>query len=346
MDVDQHIACELFHTDQSVPAFSVGPVQFLPRADWIDCFVRCAETRNIVQRVERRELSRHEVRGLASEGGAPADALTVITCLGSYSWVGTVRTFGHEFGQSHWKASILVGLAIDAVGLRFHSEEARRFVMAGRSHLEVEDRLATAVDDGRIIHGWSGPLPGLGSAPGELAEKMQEEREFLDAAGRVLDVYAEQRQEGSAPVLVERWVNALYWLSEARREGHDFMAVVKYGCALDGLSGGGGDSRKITKLLEAALAPREGDEAPSGALSLADAVEMVYREGRSALAHGGSPGLLEDYSRLRNMGDVLLAAFFYPVTLAVARLMERPDALTLGRKNAFRLLKKRLRKMP
>ena len=29
-DVDRHIPCHLFHSDQAVPAFAVGPVRFLP----------------------------------------------------------------------------------------------------------------------------------------------------------------------------------------------------------------------------------------------------------------------------------------------------------------------------
>ncbi len=32
VDVDRHIPCTLFHEDQLVPAFAVGPVEFLPRA--------------------------------------------------------------------------------------------------------------------------------------------------------------------------------------------------------------------------------------------------------------------------------------------------------------------------
>ena len=190
-------------------------------------------------------------------------------------------------------------------------------------------------------------MPGLGSAPGELARRMREERGFFDAAGRILEVYLKDRQEGAAPLLVERWVNALHWVGAARREVSDSMAVVKYGCAVDGLSGGEGDYRAITKFVEAALEPREGEEPQSGALSVADAVEMVYgREGRSGLAHGGTPGLLEDFSKPRRVGDLLLASLFYSVTLALADLIEEGSpVLTLGRKNAFRALKKRVKKM-
>ena len=349
IDTDQHIPCELFHTDQSVSAFDVGPVQFRPRFDWIDSFVGNNETYDMLQKVERSESTVDDLRqrALSRDNTAPADALTVINSLRAYSWVGTVRTLRHEFSLSHSKTAILTGLAIDAVGLRFHPEEARRFTMAGRPSLTVEDRLATAVDDGRFLHGWSTHLPGLGSAPGELAERIRGERKFLDAAGHILDVYWNHRQERKAPDLIERWVNALYWVGEARREEHDFMAVVKYGCALDGLSGGGGNTRDITEFVKAALLTKEDVKPPDGTLSLDDAVKRVYRDGRSMLAHGSAPGLLEDFSESRVVGDVLLAALFDRVTFVVAHLIEEDSIdLAISRKNLFRFLKERFRNMP
>ena len=347
-DVDRHIPCTLFSEDQMVPAFTVGPVEFLPRADWIDRFVRDREARSLVDQVEQGELTMGAVRQRALErdsGRAVRDAWTAITSLRGFSWVGTIRAVGHEPRQSHRKMSTIVGLAIDALGLRFHADDARRFTRAGRAHLFAEDRLATAVDDGRFIHGWSTHVPGLGSAPGALAAKIQEEREFLDAAGRVLDAYLESRLKGGAPHLVEAWVNALYWVGEARREASDFMAVVKYGCAVDGLSGAPGEARAITEFAEAAFGPQEADQPRDGALSVAQAVQMVYVEGRSNLAHGATPGLLEDFSEQRRIGDFLLANLFYVVTPALAELVEDKDSpvLGLGKKHAHRCLKERLR---
>ena len=347
-DVDRHIPCTLFHEDQLVPAFTVGPVEFLPRADWIDRFVRDRATRSVVDQVEQGELTIEEVRQRALEpdsGRAIQDALTAINCLRGFSWVGTIRAVGHEARQSHRKMSTIVGLAIDGVGLLFHVDDARRFTRAGRAHLFAEDRLATAVDGGGFIHGWSANVPGSGSAPGALAAKIQTGREFLDAAGGILSTYLESRQKAGAPHLVEAWVNSLYWVGEARREVSDFMAVVKYGCAADVVSGAGGKSRAITEFVEASLAPREAGESHDGALSVADAVKMVYEKGRSNLAHGETPGLLEDFSEPRRVGDSLLAKLFYVVTLALAEIVadEKSPVLGLKKKLAYRCLKERLR---
>lgn len=347
-DVDRHIPYTLFHEDQMVPAFTVGPVEFLPRVDWIDRFVRDREARSLVDQVEQGELTMDVVRQQALErdsGRAIQDAWIALTFLRGFSWVGTIRAVGHEPRQSHRKMSTIVGLAIDALGLRFDADDARRFTRAGRAHLFTEDRLATAVDDGRFIHGWSTHMPGLGSAPGALATKMQAEREFLDATGRILDAYMKSRLEGGAPHLVEAWVNALYWVGEARREASDFMAIVKYGCAVDGLSGTRGKACAITEFAEAAFAPQEADQPRDGALSVADAVKIVYEKGRSDLAHGYTPGLLEEFSEKRRIGDFLLANLFYVVTQALAEIVEdeEPPVLGLGRRHAHRCLKERLR---
>ena len=348
-DVDRHIPCTLFHEGQLVPAFSVGPVEFLPRADWIDRFVRDREVRTLVDEVEQGQTTMEEVRQRALEpdnGPAIRDALTAMDFLRGFSWIGTIRAVGHEARQSHRKMSTIVGLAIDLVGLLFHVDDARRFTRAGRAHLFGEHRLATAVDGGRFIRGSSANMPGLGSAPGALAARMQEEREFLDAAGTILNAYLESRQKASAPHLVEAWVNTLYWIGEARREVSDFMAVVKYGCAADMLSGAGGKSCKITEFAEAALAPRETGEPHEGALSVGAAVKMVYDKGRSNLAHGDTPGLLEDFTEPRRLGDTLLANLFYVVTLALAEIVadEESPVLGLRKQHAFRFLKERLRK--
>ena len=118
--------------------------------------------------------------------------------LGNFRWVATIRMSGHELLQSHHKASIIIGLAVDAIGLRFHVEDARRFTKAGRQHLYFENRLATS-PEGALLGGSSVQVPGLGGKPGALAAKMAAERPFLDAAGKVLDAYVRDARPVAHP---------------------------------------------------------------------------------------------------------------------------------------------------
>lgn len=337
-DVDQHIPCHLFRSDQEVPAFSVGPVQFRPRADWIDHFVADLEEKGYILQVESGELPMDELSRQAFLAGSSRslfNAWSILNSLRGFSWIATVRMTGHSLVQSHHKASIIVGLSIDVIGLRFQLGDARCFTKAGRQHLFSEERLATSTS-GVFIRGSSMQMPGLGSRPGALAAKMMAERAFLDAAGKILQSYIEGRQTGRAPHLVERWANALYWVGEARREASDFMAVVNYGCAADGLSGAGGNSFTMTKFAEAALNPK-GHLTPTGFQSIADAVTTVYCEGRNKLAHGEMSGLLEDLTEARTLGDDLLVNLFDVVTLELANIIDvRPQILEVDEKSAYR----------
>ena len=61
-EVDWHIPCSLFHRDQQVPGFSVGPVDFRSRACWIDRFVTDTATRAHVLEVETGVLRMNERR--------------------------------------------------------------------------------------------------------------------------------------------------------------------------------------------------------------------------------------------------------------------------------------------
>ncbi len=175
---------------------------------------------------------------------------------------------------------------------------------------------------------------------------MRAERSFLDDAGQILAAYLAGRNEGAAAHLIERWSNALFWFGEARRESSDFMAVVDYGCAADGLSGAGGKIGKITKFAEAALNPK-GAITPTGILSVKEAVQRVYGEGRNKLAHGEKYGLLEDHHETRTIGDNLLTALLNEITPEIAKIIAtRTQILDISEDHAFKALVTRLSNRP
>lgn len=347
-DVYRHIPCSLFDLNQGVAEFGVGPVKFLPRANWLTRYVANPIQLGHIQDVDCGTVPYEDLQQRALSQGVDPDvyeAWQILSALRNFTWVATLRLSSHELDQSHRKASLIVGLAIDAVGMRFHVDDACKFTRMGRQHLYSEERLAST-PDGRFLSGWSVKLPGLGARPGALATKMVAEQQFLDDVGEVFATYLAAHQTGSAPHLVERWMNALYWFGEARREASDFMAVVDYGCAIDGLSGAGGVAKGMVKFAEAALNPK-GCPTHAGALSVADAVNRLYVEGRNKLAHGETPGLLEDLSELRAIGDDLLARLFNEITIELADFIRnKPVYLTVSKEQAFRALITRLEQRP
>ncbi|WGD51166.1 hypothetical protein QA641_37650 [Bradyrhizobium sp. CB1650] len=72
------------------------------------------------------------------------EAWDVLASLRDFGSIVTVRVEGHDLIQSHQKASIIVSLAIDAIG--FQVEDARRLAKTGRQHLYSEDRLAISAE--------------------------------------------------------------------------------------------------------------------------------------------------------------------------------------------------------
>jgi hypothetical protein len=184
-EVDRHIPCQLFDPDQSVQGFRMGPVEFLPRPDWIARYVVKPAQLVLIQAVETGATPFADLRQQAFAPGRTHDehaAWTILNALGNHAWIGSIRLKDHALEQSHRKASTLVGLAIDAIGLRFDVESARRFTKAGRQHLYSEERLASS-PTGQFLSGSSVRMPGLGAAPGALIAKMAAEAPFLDAVG-------------------------------------------------------------------------------------------------------------------------------------------------------------------
>ncbi|MGK6323733.1 hypothetical protein ACMGDM_11700 [Sphingomonas sp. DT-51] len=145
----RHIPCHLFHRDQKVPAFKVGPINFRPRDDWASRYVLDPPVRQLLDRFERGEITRDDLRRAVHDGrddgrdDGETDAIELIDFLGNYDWVGTVTIEGSDAGRGPEKASALIGLALDVVGLRFTLEDARSFAKAGQQHQSHEARLAT-----------------------------------------------------------------------------------------------------------------------------------------------------------------------------------------------------------
>ena len=337
-DTDRHIPCHLFDADQRVESFSIGPVCFLPREDWVARFVSEPAVADIVRAVGCGDRSADALREEALALGSKEvvfQAWEIVAFLRRYGWVATIRLIDHESGRSQQKASILIGLAIDALGLRFQAGDATRFAKSDRAQLVGDIRFATTLS-GKVLHGSTFHRAGLGSAPGKLAAKVLGERLWLDAAGAVLAAYVSARQSGRAAHIIERWANALYWVGEARREPSDFMAVVHYGCALDGLTGAGGSIKPMTDFAEAALAPAP-ESAGGAGVPIAEAVRPVYAEGRNKLAHGEMPELLEDLGDVRRLGDDLLVHLFDRVTLDLAEaIVTTPLKLDIPSDHAIR----------
>jgi hypothetical protein len=117
------------------------------------------------------------------------------------------------------------------------------------------------------------------------------------------------------------------------------------------LSGAGGVAKEMVAFAEVALNPKKLPDRPNS-MSVAQAVNRVYREGRNKLgrnklAHGEAPGLFEDLADLRSIGDDLLAQLFDVVTVELAEALKvRKHWVQVDEKAAYRAFKIRLEQRP
>jgi hypothetical protein len=85
----------------------------------------------------------------------------------------------------------------------------------------------------------------------------------------------------------------MYWFGQARRDRNEFIALVKFGIALDVLAKGL-RANGILQLTCALFDKRDSDVITSDNRALKEIVKTLYEEGRSQIAHGGRLALLQE----------------------------------------------------
>lgn len=342
LDLYRHIPCHLFHNHKPNATFFVGPIQFSPRTAWAKRFVVEEPVRAETLRAWDGHTSPQEQ--LTSQNQLAVES--VLRTIGNHGWVGTVFIRGHDAESSHAKANVLVDLALDSLNLMLEPADGILLNRAGVPFFPGGARLGTTLD-GTIVSGSSARLPGLGGHPNRTGEFLAETSNFREAVGRILTAYADAHHEGrDAPWLVERWVNSLHWFGQARREASDFMSVVKYGCALDILSGAGGNLGKMTSYVEAAFGIAQVTDQAGRTVPLEELINNLFNDGRSALAHGEAFGLLNDRSADRARADAMVRHLLAQVAEPLAKLVETKDrVLSVDKDAQIRAFTTRLRNL-
>lgn len=136
-------------------------------------------------------------------------------------------------------------------------------------------------------------VPRVGGRPGAQASLLPETRKLRHAVGDALSAFVDVQSAAPALNLKRRWVEAMYWFGQARREGSDFVALVKLGITLDILAKGG-KFRGILTMSGAVLGMKDSDPITSDQRSLKSFVKQLYDDSRSQIAHGGRLALLQE----------------------------------------------------
>lgn len=294
-DVEHYFACRVFERDD-LPAFSVGPVRFLQRHDWLSHVSSQAKEdagwpdrirriwtrkRSWLDYLDRKAISRQVRRFLLKRKDWPfitklrrvhtdLDTESVVEMVGECRWIAAVHVVGNELGRSGERAKYGVRLAIDALGLLLSASQASELRGPGdelHSRHTVKLSLYQGLDLNAAHHM---DAPHLFTT-GESAKKyIDATSEYREAAGWAISAVLDSDGDQPFSSLRRRWCDALYWFGEARRSSAD-----------DKLMKDGDTVRQI--------------------------VSDIYEKGRSQFGHGGRPALIEDLPVSRATADSVAA---------------------------------------
>jgi hypothetical protein len=310
-----YLPCQIF--DQSdLPPFAVGPVRFVPRDTWLDGVLERADKPLAwVKHVGDHWAGRSEVQrpspqspgaGNTTASDEPWAAWTVVDAVGSCMWIAIVEIPAREYMQSRACAEAAVRLAIDTIGLPLAPVTARRIRHTAD---ETRPRLARSLmqAEGQGLSSESNlDLPSLRGPPGSAKTLLDQTANLRAWAGAAIQTLVETKPSSPISGLHQRWLDAMYWFGQSRREPVQFVGLVNAGICLDVLAKGG-KADGIIALCCALFSIQPDSAILSDGTRLKSLVETIYNEGRSQLSHGGRPSLLRELPIRRDTAIIFAA---------------------------------------
>lgn len=288
---------------EQLAPFTLGPVTFMSRVDWIDsvnfsssfldCFLSLPEANHAWKENLKAAL-------LASNDDSAVEGLAsfIYTSVANCPALIKVTISGYELEFSRKLARIVSKTALDVISLAFGQRECfLQQTLQDERLPPVRSSTLVETDGFLLLPGWSlgGRVPRW---------SLQQVRETLDGLDHVLQALASildglvDPVSHQCPKLANRWATALDWYGEASREANDAIALAKFGTSLDVLSCGGKHDgicemvSHLTKIPEDKVVMSEPRQC-----TLKELVNNIYRNGRSQILHG------THYDRLKSFAS-------------------------------------------
>ena len=296
--------------------FSIGPVTFLSRADWIDSvdFPEQGKDRymNLSEANHRwKEVLKDVLR--QPRGDTPLEGLAhvvygaIIECPALVK----VAVRGYELDFSRKLAKLVGKTALDSISLGLGAIEC--------FHQQAlqEERLPPIGSDSFVeTNGflWL-PRSSLGKripsqTPQRVKQAMIDIAALLPAFAAILEGLVDPSHH-KHPKLANRWATALDWFGEGNRELSDAIALAKLGTCLDVLACGG-KYNGIKDMVVHLTGTSSESQVIRGERSrtLGQLIKDVYDHGRSKILHGTHYDRLQSFAAERQQ-----AAFIARVVL-------------------------------
>jgi hypothetical protein len=230
----------------------------------------------------------------------------MLKAVGTCEWIIDVEIEGREESRSSECASVAALVALESLGLAMRIQTARNLRGPRHARDPQFQRDLHQIDGQQLTMSTSIDWPRIGGPPGAQAGLLTDSAVLLNAVSRAITAFVSVAETGNAPLLLQRWVEAMYWFGQARRERNEFIALVKFGVALDVLAKGG-KAKGILELSRALFGKVDDDVFASDNRTLKQVVETVYNDGRSKIAHGGALALLRELPIEPGLADNLTA---------------------------------------
>lgn len=311
-----YFPCQVFQSHEA-PQFEIGPVRFMSRVHWLDLVEENAQSKlGWVQLLKsyfegnapRPEAPVWDPETMGSEEQQNDQWKAKSTCdeIGACRWIAVVEVPDRLSKLSRTCAEVAVRVAVDAFGLALGDQDALDLRGPGDAKGATLTHQLFQVRGRDIPVSWSLDMPGLKGGAERNQNILDQTATLRESAGEALQAFVKHNASGRTPTLKKRWVEAMYWFGEARRESADFVSLVKTGISLDILTQGkkaGGILDLCCRLFNL----EKSDSISSSGMQLEKAVTAIYDEGRSQLGHGGRLGLLQDMPISRNFAIDLSA---------------------------------------
>lgn len=301
-----YFPCHIFQASPA-PEFHIGPVRFMSRLTWLDFVEKTAQTPSAWIPLLRGyyegnlprphtpdwtpTLDETEERQKAIDAQWKAKS----TCdeVGSCQSVAVVEVPDKTAGLSRTCAETAVRVAVDAFGLALQHRDALDLRGPGDEKGAVLSHNLQQSVGRDIPTQWSLNLPGLQGDGTRFQSLLDTTAKLRESIGQALRAFIFHNDSIESANLKRRWVEAMYWFGQARRERTDFVALVNAGIALDVLTQGQ-KAAGISRLCSGLFSLSSDDAITSSGMTLGKAVTAIYDEGRSQLSHGGRLGLLQE----------------------------------------------------
>lgn len=295
--------CTLFG-NLSIRAFSIGPVRFEPKLEWLDRKSRDGSVSSTTHRRVKQAWSgkRLKKRKPSADSICEKDFLQVVD---NCPFVCSVTTYGFAAAAGREKALTAARLAIAAIALLWTTPSSALEGMNLLYDRRIHHQKVLAFIPGKI--GFAGSsLSHMPHGPwldnGEWEILFRKKKDHFRVVEEILDYVVEVAGNVTRPKTMNVLAQALLWFHEGCRERSTLLAIVKYSAALDALACGG-KSGGIRRLVNARLGIQDDQPVWQNGPTLKQAVDQIYGEGRSRTIHGTNEKLGHDWSETRNLAE-------------------------------------------